>query len=58
MSESIVASEPTSAAFSRLLCSPCAGYLVYLFENDERKGRTEGLGVLSEEAEEESARQS
>jgi hypothetical protein len=22
---------------------PCADYLVYLFENDERKGRTEGL---------------
>jgi hypothetical protein len=21
----------------------CAGYLVYLFENDEKKGRTEGF---------------
>ncbi|HEX6552200.1 MAG TPA: hypothetical protein VF026_05515 [Ktedonobacteraceae bacterium] len=34
-----------------------AGYVVYLFENDERKGRTEDLWVLSEYAEEESADQ-
>jgi hypothetical protein len=33
----------------------CAGYLDYLFENDVKKGRTEGLRALSEEAEEESA---
>ena len=33
----------------------CAGYLVYLFEDDERKERTEGPFLLSSEAEEESA---
>jgi len=29
----------------------CAGYMVYLFQNDERKGRTEDPYLLSEYAE-------